>query len=250
MDWRTYFERKWDHRPDIPWRLGVFEEPHLRECLIASLQKFQLGDAGAGDYVKSLAAQTGDADYLRAIEHCLAEDHQHAQWMGWILERMGAGPLPDHWTLRAFVRLRRCGGLTAELMVFLVAEVIGKRFFRILYESTSDPLLQCVFAEITCDEIGHIAFHIDTLRRRLHGASRLQRGAVRLTWAAVFHLALTAVIVDHRATLRATRTSMREFWTSTRILFAMAQARVFTADALPVAGRRMGHPAMPRVSAT
>ena len=46
--WLNYYEHNRSHRMPVPWEQGINVEQHLREPLIRSLQKFQIGESGEG----------------------------------------------------------------------------------------------------------------------------------------------------------------------------------------------------------
>jgi len=63
QSWLEYFEDNRSKRPLVPWEQGIHVPPHLRDPLIRSLQKFQLGESGEGRNLKRHARETGDTVY-------------------------------------------------------------------------------------------------------------------------------------------------------------------------------------------
>ena len=147
--------------------------------------------------------------------------------MGRILKRMGATLLDSHWSDRVFIALRRLMGLRTELMALLVPEMIAKRYFRALHDGTEDPILRAVFAQICRDEEGHVAFHIDTLHRRLAGQSIPARALTRFAWRCVFRAACVVVMLDHYSVLRACGVSPLTFWWDCGLIFDETSAGIF-----------------------
>ena len=67
-DWSEYFEANRHRRIAIDWEKGVTLDGERRQAFTASLQRFQVGESGEGNHLKKYAAQTGDKEYLQAIE--------------------------------------------------------------------------------------------------------------------------------------------------------------------------------------
>ena len=59
--WLDYFQHNRAHRFDIPWERGVNPDPCLCGPLIASLQRFQVGESGTGSHLRVKAAATNKA---------------------------------------------------------------------------------------------------------------------------------------------------------------------------------------------
>lgn len=108
--WLDYFEARHGRELDVP-TATPFEERPGRKAVARSLARFELGESGDGERLRRLAAQTGDAAYSRAIELFVAEEEQHARWLGILRERFGGQRLTYHWSDSAFVVLRHLGGL-------------------------------------------------------------------------------------------------------------------------------------------
>src|SRR5436309_8987875 len=117
MNWLRYFEHNRDHRMNIPWEQGIQLEARLREPLIRSLQRFQVGESGEGGHLRKRAATTGDAIYEAAIDLFIKEEQEHARLMAGILRRLNAPLLPEHWSDSCFVLLRHFFGLHGTLLV-------------------------------------------------------------------------------------------------------------------------------------
>lgn len=226
--WLNYFEQNRAHRLPVPWEQGVQLEPRLRTPLIRSLQKFQIGESGEGRRLRRHAAATGDAVYQAAIDLFIKEEQEHARLMAAVLQRLGAPLLTSDWTDQCFVFLRRCFGLHQELMVLLLPEMIAKRYFRALFEGSSDPVLRAVCTQILRDEDGHVAFHVDYLRRAFASLSFSQRIAAQVVWRLLFRGACLVVMLDHRAALRACGVGAAAFWRDCGRIFDETAAGIFS----------------------
>jgi hypothetical protein len=226
--WLNYFESNRKNRPPVPWGNGVHVEPHLRAPLIHSLQKFQLGESGEGRNLKRHAKETGDATYAEAIDLFIEEEQEHSRLMGKILNDLNAPLLKSDWSDWCFVSMRHLFGLRQELMVLLLPEMIAKRYFRALHDGTRDPILRAVFAQIVQDEDGHLAFHVEYLRRTFGKMSFSRRMLVLILWRLVFRATCAAVMLDHRAVLRAAGVKPQNFWQDCGQIFDEVAAGIFS----------------------
>jgi hypothetical protein len=226
--WLDYFEQNRANRLLIPWENGINVEPHLRAPLIRSLQKFQLGESGEGRKLKNHAAKTGNATYAAAIDLFIKEEQEHARLMGKILRALDAPLIERHWGDSCFIFLRRLFGLHQELMVLLLPEMIAKRYFHALHDGTRDPVLRAVFAQIARDEDGHLAFHIEYLRRAFEKISFTRKIFVLVIWRIAFRATCLVVMFDHRAVLRAVGMKPQEFWRDCGEIFDEVAAGIFS----------------------
>src|SRR4051794_6239809 len=211
MDWLTYFEHNKACRMSIPWHADIAVDERLRGPLARSLQRFQLGESGDGAHLKRVAASTGDTRYVAAIDLFAAEEQEHSALMARVLGGLGYPLLRRHWSDLGFRVMCITSGLRTELMVFMVAEVIAKRYFRVLFDATDDRVLRAVCAQILIDEDGHIAFHSDTLRPTFSHLAPPARSAVSLAWGLFFRLVCRLVAHDHRDLLHAVGLSQADF---------------------------------------
>ena len=226
--WLNYFEHNRDHRLTVPWERGIQIAPALRAPLIRSLQKFQVGESGEGRMLRRHAAETGDATYHRAIELFVKEEQEHARLMAEILKRLDAPLLRSDWTDNCFVLMRHLFGLREELLVLLLPEMIAKRYFRTLRDGTDDPVLRTVFEQIVHDEEGHVAFHVEYLRRMFEPLSFSQRIVIQVIWRIVYRVTCLVVMFDHRRILRGCGVSLDQFWRDCGRVFDETAAGIFS----------------------
>lgn len=234
-DWLEYFEENRGRPRPTGWEGAVQVAAPLRGPLVRSLQRFQVGEQGGGRHLRRPAWATGDARYAAAIDLFLAEEHAHARLLASLLRALGAPLLTRHWSDACFIWLRHRAGLYGELLVLMAAEIIGEHFYRLVHRAADAPALQRAMAGILDDEVGHLAFHCDALRRgpgALRGPARL---AVRWGWRLLFRGACLVVLLDQRAFLAAVGESPVAFWRATGRRFAHAEARVFGATGLQAA---------------
>jgi len=230
MDWLAYFQYNRAHRMRIPWERGIAVEAHLREPLIRSLQRFQVGEKGDGAHLKQGASATGDAKYAQTISLFIEEEQEHSQVLGKLIHGMGGTLIDSHCSDVCFVLMRRLMGLRLELMILLVAEMIAKRYYRALYEGTSDVVLRSAFAQISHDELGHVAFHCDTLQRSFVSLPGVARRLIKMGWCFVYRCVCLVVMFNHRTVLRAVGVTPRKFWRDCGAIFDEDAAHIFQSD--------------------
>ncbi len=233
--WLTHFRDNREPRFRVPWERGVHPEPELRQPLIRSLQRFQVGESGAGRRLSKLAATLNNPDYTESIALFVAEEQRHAALMAEALRQLDAPLLRFHWSDAVFVLLRRVSGLREELLVLLVPEMIAQRYFRALHDGTRDPALRAMFAQMVHDEEGHVVFHQSTLAWLFRDHGLLRRSLTRIAWRVLFRGACLVLILDHWAALRAARVSPLNFWWDCGLIFDEVAARVFRTDSQPIA---------------
>ncbi|HVU28589.1 MAG TPA: ferritin-like domain-containing protein [Verrucomicrobiae bacterium] len=228
QNWLNYFEHNHVNRLPIPWERGIRVEPHLCAPLIRSLQKFQLGESGEGRKLKSHARKTGDAIYAAAIDLFIKEEQEHARLMAEILRQLDAPLIKKHWSDACFIFLRQLFGLHQELMVLLLPEMIAKRYFRVLYDGTRDEVLRAVFERIAQDEDGHLAFHVEYLRRAFEKMSFTKKILALIIWRIIFRATCIVVMFDHQKVLRAVNMNPRQFWNDCGQIFDEVVAGIFS----------------------
>ncbi|MFB2554928.1 ferritin-like domain-containing protein [Herbiconiux liangxiaofengii] len=228
--WAEYFSRN-TARHDrldrtIPWG-AISPLPAADIAAIArSLQRFELGESGEGEGLRSKARRRFDRDYDTALELFVAEEQKHSALFGRALRRFGVGPLHEHWSDAAFVRLRRLMGLRTEVTLFLIAETVALEYFAAL-ERSADPVLRGVARRVLTDEVEHIRFQIAQLQV---GLRRVPAGVRMLAAAAAWVVAAgaaTVVAVDHGPALRAGGLRPAVFWGRAMRHFRRAAASAF-----------------------
>lgn len=181
---------------DPDWRRGA----RLHPSVIASLQRFQVGEDGDGAFLIAKADRAGDPEYTAAARLFVAEERNHARMLALLLEAAGAPTIGAHWSDAVFVRARRSMGLRMELLVLMVAEVAAVAYYRALYEGTADPLAAEVARRLVEDEERHIPFHCARLSEGMTGPAR---EAMILFWRALVAGGALVVAAGHgRALLR------------------------------------------------
>ncbi|MBC7804755.1 MAG: ferritin-like domain-containing protein [Akkermansiaceae bacterium] len=241
-NWRVYYERNRAERSrllwhgETTWKRVELPEP-IRTALIASLATFEVGESGEGKRLKAGALTTNDPDYCRAIELFLNEEHDHAAWLGKLIDALGGEHLRNHWSDGAFVFLRHMGGLQTELLLLLAVEMIAQAYYSALRDGVPDEFCREVFARICDDEDKHVAFHVDFLRKRFARQRWIESFTTRLLWYGVFRAACVVVMMDHAPILRAVRVSPGGFWQRTGAIFRHTSSQIWETPAIRVVER-------------
>ena len=228
--WLVYFDANRRGRVGVPSEARFDVHAELRGALVRSLQRFQIGEQGDGAHLRRGAVASGDADYSAAVELFIKEEQEHARLLSEVLARLNAPLLPWHWSDVCFTLSRRLLGLRWEVLVLMVAELIGKRYYQTLHEGVSDRTLCAIFGQIMRDEIGHIAFHTEFLEQAFGTAPVPIRLIVCAGWWLLFRGACEVVVSDHASVLRAIGLPVAEFRADCCALGDTLIARIITAQ--------------------
>jgi rubrerythrin len=169
----------------------------VRDPLIASVRRFQLGESGDGQQLLRKAANAGDPEYLYAAQLFVAEEQQHASLLLRLLGYLGGTPMRRHWSDAVFVRLPRLMGLRTELMVLTVAEVVALSYYGGLAASAPDPVVRAVAARIVADEHPHVRFQQQRLRAGFARSGIALRSLAFGLWWLTAIGATVVVAMDH-----------------------------------------------------
>ncbi len=222
--WLDYFENRRGRELDAPFD-APFAAQAGRAAVASSIARFELGESGDGANLKRLSAETGQETYARAIDLFVAEENQHARWLGLLRERFGGRKLESHWSDGVFVLLRHIGGLRREICVLLTAEVIALTYYRVLSLACKDPVLKAACERILLDERGHVAFHRATLGHEFADVPAPARAVAVLAWRTFVATTAAVVAYDHREVLGLAGVSRAEFTAEVRTRAArLAQA--------------------------
>lgn len=217
--WRAYFEKNRDDRVQVnlPNRLDIKDE--LKKPLIRSLQRFQIGETGDGLHLKRYAERYGDDDYVHSVDLFVKEEQGHAQVLSQVILALDGKLLTWHWTDLGYITLRRLLGLKTELMIMFIAEVIGKCFYKKIFESSKNEHLEEVFSLIVLDELMHLEFHAQFLGTQMKTYSIFARSIIHYMWCVLFYAACLVFVLDHEKGLKALDTSASDFLSDSSKLF-------------------------------
>lgn len=189
-------DRQWN------WSASAQLTPAGRAAFVHSLQRFEVGENGAGARLLARAERAGDATYLDCLRLFVAEEQRHSALFGRMLDRFGAEHLRAHWSDAAFTLLRRALGLRTELVLFLIAEAIALEYFTALADGAPDAELRRLGAYVLEDERNHVRFQIARLREGFGGTPTPLRFATAALWGLVALGTTIVVCLDHGSALR------------------------------------------------
>lgn len=226
--WRAEFERQRYRHSAIRLEAVGPVAPVVRRGLAASLPAFQLGESGMGLHLLPEAERDGTEDYLRAMEHMVWEEQEHARLLADVCKVLDIDLIETHWTDEIFKRTRRLSGLRAETLMLLVAEFISVPYYRTLAAGVGEPELARVFARIAADEERHLEFHVATLPRHLNRWAPSIQKVARSIWRTAMTGSAIVVALDHRKALRACNSGVLRFVREAMSVFNTYEPRFFT----------------------
>lgn len=202
--WETYFRANASRR--APRHDAVLRLPEpMHGALVASLQRFHLGEAGEGRVANEAryAEETrDDASLVASIELYVREEGRHARELALLLRALGAKTLAGHPSEVLFRLGRRALGFRNKMIAIACAEVVGIYFYRLLRHRVPDAGVADLGALVASDEEAHLRFQCELFDTWLESESAVVRTAT-LAWAAfVLCAASLTFVVSHGALLR------------------------------------------------
>jgi len=216
-EWVAYFRHNADTLLDVPWELGVKFTPEERELVAASIPTWQLGESSDGRHLRGAAEryanQTGDTDFVEAINLFIGEEQRHGAELGRVLDL--AGIPRKTWdcgdtVFRLFRHLRPRIELTATVVV--AVEILALLYYAAIRRAVSCPVLHRVCDQILRDEPIHLHFQCERLAMFHRGRPRVLRALTMLGHRILFAGTALAVWAGHRRALRAGGLGFRRFW--------------------------------------
>jgi hypothetical protein len=226
--WLLYFRENKVAQVNIHFPNEITVGEALRAPLLRSLQRFQIGETGEGRHLKKYASTIKDRKYEQCIDLFIKEEQFHASVLSQMIQSMDGTLLSWHWSEMAFVGLRRMLGLKTEIFILLIAEIIGKCFYRACADNLENERLSDAFSLIVLDEIGHLEFHCSFMRKQMQHFPRWARRIVHACWSVLFFTACMVFIADHRPTLKALNVQPRNFLQDCSRVFDRAVVRTLS----------------------
>ena len=216
-EWRSYFEQNALSLMEIPWEVGADLTAEERGAISRSLQEFQAGESSEGkhlmQYSRQYAERTGDRDYLAAIRLFIAEEQRHGRDLGRFLALHDIPLVTTTFTDRVFRRLRNLvGGLEVSVAVLVTAEIIAKVYYAVLREATRSAILRLLCEQILRDEVRHVAFQCEQLRKLRSGRRWLGRKLTDVLQRFLFFGTVPVVWLVHRQAIRRGGLSAAGWW--------------------------------------
>ncbi len=252
--WVQWFEWNALNQAELPWEGGAAATREELEPIVDSLQEFQRGESSDGRHFLTRgfhhAMQTGDADYLVALNLFIAEENRHGSYLARFLEAAGA-PLVEATPADSLFRaLRRIGGLEGAICVLLTAEIIACTYYTAIHNATTSPLLRGICRQILQDEYKHLRFQNERLR--FIGSKRpwLAKYLILKLQALLLAAAIPVLWPRHGRAIKAGGYTLLSFFRDTftvfqsqiadepdpaPALFPLDKATSLTADSMPAA---------------
>jgi hypothetical protein len=206
--WLAYF-RDNRHRPTPPLPARVDDLPDwMRAPIIASLQRFQIGETGEGTIARQIA-ESDDAAIDDTIVECvrlwIREEGRHARELNDMLAALDAKPLSRDVSQWLFKTARRALGVRTKLSTIFVAEVVGLVFYELVKDRVPSVAVSGLARALHEDESAHLDFLIALMKRMIDVRSGVARvaigGQLVLTTASVLAGAIVTLALDQRASL-------------------------------------------------
>jgi hypothetical protein len=223
--WLAYFQKNKASKVEIRFASSLVLTEAIRLPLIKSLQRFQIGETGEGKHLKKFASTTNNTTYEKCIDLFVKEEQSHAGILAQMIQALDGELISWHWSDLAFIALRRMLGLKTEVLIVLIAEIIGKAFYKLCATNLPNTQMSDAFSLVVLDEIGHLEFHCAFLNDHMRTRTLFLRKFVQLAWGAIFYSACLVFITDHRKSLRALNTEPGAFFEICKKDFARASKK-------------------------
>lgn len=215
-DWAAYFTENAANQMPIDWTCAYRLTQSEIECVLHSIQQFQIGESSEGTHLirraERYAQHRGDTAYLPALRAFIAEEQRHATYLARFLDQQRL-PLTQHdWVDTVFRRLRRLANLETSVVVLITAEMVAMIYYKALHDATQSPTLQQICRQILRDEIKHLEFQRETLDKLRIRRPRLLRGLSMTLHRILFAGTLLVVWWQHAKVYRAAGLSPVSFW--------------------------------------
>jgi hypothetical protein len=219
LEWRMYYEQNACSLLDIPWHLGAELTHDDMTAIAQSLKEFQAGESSEGRHLyhqaRRYAERTGDGEYMAAIRLFIAEEQRHARDLGRFLALNGISLVKTTFTDRVFRRLRHMvEDLELSIAVLVTAEIIAKVYYAALRDATRSLILRRLCDQIFSDEVRHVDFQVDQLRKLRSGRRRAGHVATMALQYFLYFGTVLVVWLFHRKALRRGGLSLLGWWIS------------------------------------
>lgn len=238
--WSQHFQNNLTHMDHVPWPDDVDISAQEKLAIAKSIATFQLGENSEGNSFrragKQYAEETGDFEYLTALDMFIKEENRHSAVLARFMERQDIPLLKEEWTDNIFRRIRKVAGLNICISVLLTAEIIAAVFYRALGLATASPVLRAICDQILIDEAHHLVFQSGTLAKQRRKWNPLRRWLSNQFQNFLMLGTILVVWIEHRRVYLAGGFTFwkmaRETWKIFREV--MSRIRESTNDQLPV----------------
>lgn len=253
--WSEHFEQNLTHMEHISWEEENELSPAERRTIGHSIATFQLGENSEGNSFRragvEYANETGDYEYLNALDMFIKEENRHSAVLGRFMDRNLLPKLQKEWTDSTFRFIRKIAGLNICISVLLTAEIIASVYYRALGRATSSSILQTICDQILIDEANHLVFQAGTLAKQRRNWSPFRRSIFAQLQRVLMAGTIVVVWKEHGKVYRSGGYSFRkmaiETWSSLeKVLTLIEQSAV---GRLPTpADTQMPNPIVMRVN--
>ncbi len=215
--WVAYFRANADVDRPYPWERGAEVTAPELAAIGRSLQAWQLGETSDGWHLRAAAArhagQTGDPDFLVAIELFIREEQRHGETLGRFLDLAGVGRVKADWGDKMFRATRYClRSIEAWTTPVVMVETMALVYYNAVRRATGSPLLRSICGRILADEIPHLRFQCERLAMIFQGRSRPAFRLTMLAHRSMFIAVVALIWLGYRRALRAGGYSWRRYW--------------------------------------
>lgn len=229
-EWIAYFEsNQWD--PDnLVEHKDVELSRRAKRAIARSIQIFQLGESGEGKHflkcARHWAEQTGDFEYVRALELFIREEQRHAAALGAFMDRAGIPRIRKETSDNLFRWLRHRAGLELTITMLITAEIIARVYYPALRKATSSHWLRTICEQLSRDEVPHIRFQGQRLGIIMRRKTWFGRVVSRFLSQALFDTTCVLVWFAHRRVFKAGRLSWKQYWNKCTAEYHAARRQV------------------------
>jgi hypothetical protein len=217
--WRGYFSSNQRNRPEPDWQAPVAVPRIARAALFQSLREFQLGDGGGPASLIAFDAESYRSQSVEIesiVDSWFNEEKEHSRLLGGLLQRFGVPPIKSHWSFSLFCALRKTLGVSFELQILTLTELVSTSYYSLLRKHCDDIAVGDVCGLILRDEYGHVRFHNARLAQKCATHGRFRQAAWRLQFRVCGYMAATVLWSSHGKCIRLLGGSTGEFYCNVR----------------------------------
>jgi hypothetical protein len=222
--WLNHFAYHSEHPRFVPSGLGDVLTAEERARIAGSIATFQLGEQSEGGTLLKATERFARSRELplltKIMELFIREEQRHAALLREFMDDHRIPLKRRDWTDQVFRGLRRIAGLELYLHVLIVAELIGKVYYRALVAATECQRLRILCRILVCDELAHVGFESQLLLALRAERPLPVRAVTRLVHRTFFVGAVGVVWLAHRPVLRSAGHSARSFLRSCMAQYA------------------------------
>ncbi len=205
--WLCHFLYNRHQRAAIIWNDDENTPPAEPACsAIGQFLDWQTGfdRAGRSRLVDRATAQCADDPaYIQSLRLFIREEEHHQANVQRWLEQRGQSSIPAD-SLRSLLRgITRPLGVRFELSIVLISEIVTLTLNRMLFDQSSDVVLNGVLRQLMTDQEQHIAFHSERLTAEYADFNFIRRNLRRWRLRSLHAVLVRVAAWRHRSMLKA-----------------------------------------------